>query len=39
LADFGPTVYILDNGFPYRRDEVIEWKEKNWKRDRYLQAG
>jgi hypothetical protein len=25
LADFGPTVYIVDNGFRYRRDEVIEW--------------
>ena len=32
LADFGPTVYIVDNGFRYRRDEVIEWAEKNWKR-------
>jgi hypothetical protein len=39
LADFGPTVYILGNGFRYRRDEVIEWKEKNWKRDRFAQAG
>jgi excisionase family DNA binding protein len=39
LTDFGPTVYVMGNGFRYRRDEVIEWKEKNWKRDRYLQAG
>jgi hypothetical protein len=39
LADFGPTVYVFDDGFHYRRDEVIEGKEKNWKRDRYLQAG
>jgi hypothetical protein len=39
LADFGPTVYIHDNDFCYRRDEVIEWREKNWKRDRSAQAG
>jgi hypothetical protein len=32
-------VYIVDNGFRYRPDEVIEWREKNWKRDRYTAAG
>ena len=39
LADFSPTVYIVDNGSRYRHDEVIEWRDKNWKRDRYIQAG
>lgn len=39
LADFGSTVHIVDNGFRYRRDKVIEWRDKNWKRDRYIQAG
>lgn len=39
LADFGPTVYIVDNGFRYGRDEVIEWRDKSWKRDQFTQAG
>ena len=39
LADFGSTVYIVDNGFRYRRYEVIDWSDKNWNRDRYIQAG
>jgi hypothetical protein len=39
LCDFGPTAFIVDNGFRYRRDEVIEWRDKNWKRDQYSQAG
>jgi hypothetical protein len=39
LADFGPPIYIVDNGFRYRRDEVVEWRDKNWRRDRYTQAG
>ena len=39
LANFGPTIYIVDNGFRYRRDEVIEPRDKNWKRDRCIQAG
>lgn len=28
LADFRPTVYIVDNGFQYGRDEVIEWRQE-----------
>jgi hypothetical protein len=39
LADFGPSVYIVDNGFRYRRDEVIECRQRNWKRDKFAQAG
>lgn len=26
---------IVDNGFRYSRDEVIEWRDKGWKRDQF----
>jgi hypothetical protein len=39
MADLGAPVYIVGNIFLYKRDEVIEWRDKNWKRDRFAEAG
>ena len=39
LADFGPPYCLIGNEIRYKRDEVIAWKEANWKREKWAQVG